>query len=251
MMWVRTVEVAWGAAIGTAAAYKFQPIAREAARSYAIFRKSWMRWPIQATVFGAAFFIGGLLPTRLFRKFDRKDKGISHEVYTGRNDIVGRFRLFDEVEVTSEHENYKNYLAAYSSEALTKPELAAQLLKNSTKDVDIGELFRVKRLGKDLDDIFWHFGKVHGLENIAFASTDEVLATGGNPVSLQNLVNKYEGRQHYFSSADDLEAHLKETALQFSATVDKMNLEPSDAKKLKALPYYMAKRQELPEPKRG
>jgi len=62
------------------------------------------------------------------------------------------------------------------------------------KDVDLGKLFQVKRLGKDLDDIFWSFGKVHGLENIAFATSEELLACNGNPVALQELVNKYEGR---------------------------------------------------------
>jgi hypothetical protein len=32
--------------------------------------------------------------------------------------------------------------------------------------------FKIKRKGKDKDDIFWSLGKVHGIENIAFL-TDE------------------------------------------------------------------------------
>jgi hypothetical protein len=30
-------------------------------------------------------------------------------------------------------------------------------------------MFQVKRSGKDRDPMFWSFGKIHGLENIAFA----------------------------------------------------------------------------------
>ena len=37
------------------------------------------------------------------------------------------------------------------------------------KEFDLGKLFRVKRMGKDKEPWFWSFGKIHGLENIAFA----------------------------------------------------------------------------------
>lgn len=58
---------------------------------------------------------------------------------------------------------------------------------------DITKLFRVKRRGKDRDDLFWAFGKIHGLENIAFADPEQVKATNGNPVKLQKLVNEVNG----------------------------------------------------------
>jgi len=77
-------------------------------------------------------------------------------------------------------------------------------MKNYAQNVDLSEVFQIRRSGKDLDPIFWHFGKVHGLENIAFASNEELLETGGNPVKLQKLVNKFEGRQRLFSSSEDL-----------------------------------------------
>jgi hypothetical protein len=32
--------------------------------------------------------------------------------------------------------------------------------------------------------MFWTFGKIHGLENIAFADPAEVKATNGNPVKI-------------------------------------------------------------------
>jgi len=61
------------------------------------------------------------------------------------------------------------------------------------KEFDLGKLFKVKRGGKDRDPVFWSFGKIHGLENIAFADPAEVRNTNGNPVKLQQIVDKIEG----------------------------------------------------------
>ena len=43
------------------------------------------------------------------------------------------------------------------------------------QDHDISKIFKIKRRGKDADDLFWSFGKVHGLENIAFATNEELM----------------------------------------------------------------------------
>ena len=67
------------------------------------------------------------------------------------------------------------------------------LMIKTLQEHDIGKMFRVKRTGKDRDPLFWHFGKIHGLENLAFADLNEIYNTNGNPVKLQNIVNKYEG----------------------------------------------------------
>jgi hypothetical protein len=40
--------------------------------------------------------------------------------------------------------------------------------------VDLAKMYRVKRLGKDLDDLFWTYGKIHGLENLAFVNADKL-----------------------------------------------------------------------------
>ena len=48
-------------------------------------------------------------------------------------------------------------------------------------------------MGKDRDPMFWSFGKIHGLENIAFADAEELKATNGNPVKIQQVVNKHDG----------------------------------------------------------
>ena len=49
---------------------------------------------------------------------------------------------------------------------------------------DISKYFKVSRNGKDRDKTFWTFGKIHGLENIAFADAQEVKDSNGNPVRL-------------------------------------------------------------------
>ena len=51
-------------------------------------------------------------------------------------------------------------------------------------DPNYAKKFQVKRRGKDRDNIFYAFGKIHGLENIALCDKDEVLATKGNPIAL-------------------------------------------------------------------
>lgn len=42
--------------------------------------------------------------------------------------------------------------------------------------------FKIRKVGKDKDPFYWSFGKIHGLENIAFAEADEIKECNGNPV---------------------------------------------------------------------
>jgi hypothetical protein len=64
---------------------------------------------------------------------------------------------------------------------------------HALKEFDLGKMFRVKKAGKDRDPLFFTFGKIHGLENIAFADPQEVKATNGNPVKIQRIVDRVEG----------------------------------------------------------
>lgn len=41
-------------------------------------------------------------------------------------------------------------------------------------DPNFAKKFRIKRKGKDKNDIFWTLGKIHGLENLAFATPEEI-----------------------------------------------------------------------------
>ena len=55
-------------------------------------------------------------------------------------------------------------------------------MKNISKKTDLSKVFQIKRSGKDTNDFFWQFGKIHGLENIAYADPDELAAANGNPI---------------------------------------------------------------------
>jgi len=57
-------------------------------------------------------------------------------------------------------------------------------------DQNFANKFRIKRMGKDRNDVFWQLGKIHGLENLAFVSDDEIEACQGNPQKLQQLVDR-------------------------------------------------------------
>ena len=113
-------------------------------------------------------------------------------------------------------------------------------------------------MGKDKDDIFWSLGKIHGLENIALCDIDELKATKGDPMKIQALINKAHDAPRpeapgSFEKAleeayDSLEAY-KSAIENFGGKGKELNT--SDRKKLLALPFYLVKRQELPEPKKG
>ena len=118
--------------------------------------------------------------------------------------------------------------------------------------VDMSSIFQIKRLGKDADDLFWAFGKVHGLENIAYCDPADLRAAGGNPVKLQRLVNEAADRpKPVFASPEAVIEDIHKHMADYKKHIDKMNLNPSDRKKMLSLPFYLAKRQESPEPRRG
>jgi hypothetical protein len=104
------------------------------------------------------------------------------------------------------------------------------------------KLFQVKRLGKDKDDLFWSFGKIHGLENIAFADPNELASTNGNPVAIQNLVNNVDKDKFDLHSYEHLEMELNKSLSEFKSKVDSMDLLASDRKKLVSLPFFLSKR---------
>lgn len=57
-------------------------------------------------------------------------------------------------------------------------------------DENFMKKFKIKRMGKDKDDIFWQIGKIHGLENLAYVSDEDLQAAQGNPILLQALCDK-------------------------------------------------------------
>lgn len=127
---LRSVEFAFASLCGGVAAWKVTPIQRELSQSLRLFRKPWMRFPMQMTAFGIAYYVGLQLPSRVFRKFTntnlfsvKRDNGVGHDTYKGETDLVGRFRLFENNEHVSNEDKILNYLSMYAKDPLTKPEL--------------------------------------------------------------------------------------------------------------------------------
>mmetsp|Transcript_24626 Transcript_24626/g.30697 ORF Transcript_24626/g.30697 Transcript_24626/m.30697 type:complete len:213 (+) Transcript_24626:488-1126(+) len=140
----------------------------------------------------------------------------------------------------------------YDKDPLSKPELLDHMVRRISEQTDLTEVFRVKRLGKDTNPIFWQFGKIHGLENIAFCDAKDLGSVKGNPYKLQKLVNKVTPKSATgLSSFQQVEEEVQASLSTYRAAVEKLSLYPSDKKKLLALPFHLAKRKENPDPKRG
>lgn len=107
--------------------------------------------------------------------------------------MVSKFRLFETFEEFDSRDDVAGYLSVYSTQPLTKNEMIDNIALHALKEFDVGKMFRVKRMGKDRDPMFWSFGKIHGLENIAFADPQEVKDTQGNPVKIQRIVDRFDG----------------------------------------------------------
>ena len=133
-------------------------------------------------------------------------------------------------------------MASNNAEPHSKPELVDALMKSISKNVDLTDIFRVKRAGADLNDLFYMYGKIHGLENIAFVP-DEVLAKcGGHPVLLQAAINDVEGKSRFFGSFEEMVADNSQLLDAYKAGVSKIGMNPSDRKKMLSLPFFLAKR---------
>ena len=124
-------------------------------------------------------------------------------------------------------------------------------------DPTYAKKFKIKRRGKDKDDIFYAFGKVHGLENVGLADKEEILATKGNPIALQKLVDKVNDSEKPLppASPDQLVEEIYNNLSEYKNVIEAMDqkkeFNPSDKKKLLALPFLLSKRTALPEPRYG
>ncbi|MFO0117422.1 MAG: hypothetical protein ACK521_07365 [bacterium] len=94
------------------------------------------------------------------------NRGVTQEMAMSSTDLVGRFRMFENENTgPSAEQNLVDYLHEYSDRPFVKDERLARLNDMQKK----GHKMRIRRMGKDLDDIYWSLGKIHGLENIAYA----------------------------------------------------------------------------------
>ncbi len=231
-----------GIACGTIGALYVRPFQRNMENYNAFFRKPWMRVPLFAATFGCFYYGGTQLPGRVFPKYiGSKYEGVNHAYYTSSQDIVSKFRLFETFEPISANNDVATYLSVYSTQPLTKNEMIDNIALHARKEFDLGKMFQVKRAGKDTDDLFWSFGKVHGLENIAFADTEEVRATKGNPVKIQKIVNNVNGYPAV-ESFEHLVSEVQGALRDFHSKIEGMGMNPSDKKKILSLPFYLSKR---------
>lgn len=92
--------------------------------------------------------------------------------------------MFENVDTLDTKSDIANYLALYSDKPITKDEMMDKIFFTALQQVDLSKLYTVRRMGKDTDPMFYTFGKIHGLENIAFADPAEIKETNGNPVKI-------------------------------------------------------------------
>ena len=112
-------------------------------------------------------------------------------------------------------------------------------------------MYKVKRMGpNDSNDIIWMYSKIHGLENIAFL-TDEQIQTISDPMTLQRAINNVRKPDRVFQSYEEMVEHNTKNLSDLKEAVNWVGLYPSDRQKLLSLPFYLAKRRELPSPKKG
>ena len=199
------VKFYWGALVGGVAAYKFQPIQADLARRHALFRKAWMRFPLQMAVFAGFSLTAIQIPNRMSKLLGHR--GVTQDMAMSATDIVGKFRMFENSPgAASAEQNLVNYLHEYSDRPFVKDELLLRL-KEMEKN---GHHMRVKRIGKDQNDFFWLCGKIHGLENIALLTDEELKEVNGNPIKLQLLINKTENRRKSDASYEEVQSNLEE-----------------------------------------
>ena len=58
IMQLRSLETMFGFGLGAFAFYKTGPLQRELSRSILLFRKPWLRYPMQMVAFAGAFYVG-------------------------------------------------------------------------------------------------------------------------------------------------------------------------------------------------
>lgn len=224
-----------------------------------------MKVPIQATAFGAAYYVAAQLQHKLFLRFSNKfyrpegRLGVNPNTYLNNHDLISKFRFFEDgVASADAKSDVEKYLDIYSSGPLTKAEMLNRFAEGKPVDPNFSKNFKIKRMGKDKDDIFWSLGKIHGLENIALCDIDELKATKGDPMKIQALINQAHDapRPKAPASFEKAVEEAYESLEAYKSAIENFGgkgkeLNPSDRKKLLALPFYLIKRQELPEPKKG
>lgn len=143
----------------------------------------------------------------------------------------------------------------YQNGPLTKADMLHRLNNGQKVDQKFAKNFQIKRAGRDKDNYFWNWGKLHGLENIVYVDENEAAQAFGDPWKMQILLNKANDAPKPLPphSFDQLVENLQNSMIRYRNSIDgnKHEFFGSDRKKMLALPFLMARQAELPEPKKG
>lgn len=231
-----------GAASAAYVHWRLSPVLQ--ARSY-LFKKPWMV-PLLPMFAGYCGYHGA----KQLR--GRRFAGVqaTFEKMSGSNDVISRFRHLDNPrKYVSPKERVASYLQTCAATSRTQVE---QDLISCLPDDNLEfKNKQIKRLDKDLDDLYWHFGRIHGLENIAFVDDKKLEEFGSNPIALQMLINEAKPTQLPATSFDGLVAKFMCGLDDYKQKVNKLGLNKSDRSKLLALPFFTMRRIEGPAPKKG
>lgn len=97
--------------------------------------------------------------------------------------MISKFRIFDtDAPAKADAQaDIQNHLDIYTAGPLTKAEMLRRFKEGREVDADFASKFKIKRMGKDLNDIYWALGKIHGLENVVYLNEDTLNRVMGDP----------------------------------------------------------------------
>jgi hypothetical protein len=128
-------------AVSLIAAHRVKPFQNELANHYPLFRKSWMRLPVQATAFAGAYYVAAQLQHKLFLRFSRKwvtpseRMGVNSNTYLNNHDLISKFRFFEDgVASADAKQEVEKYLDIYTSGPLTKAEMLNRFAEGKPVD---------------------------------------------------------------------------------------------------------------------
>lgn len=177
----------FNSAAGAFAAYKVGPFQDAAAKHYVLFRKTWMKLPIRLSAFGCAYYAFNQVHTRLLPRLHPlywRHGGQKEASYLANHELISKFRFFDGDYANADaKDDMENYLDLYTSGPLTKADMLQRISDGRSVDERFAKNFEIKRRGRDTNDIFWQYGKIHGLENIAYLDKEQIVKAG-NPWNL-------------------------------------------------------------------
>ena len=238
----QTFAAACGLVTGFYVHRKLTPLLQ--ARSF-LFKKPWMVPVIPLVAYCCAYTGAKQLRGRRFQGLE-----VNFNKMTGSNDIISRFRDVDhKKDRKSDSDHLQNYIATC---AVNSREQLEEDLKNLAPVRESKyRNKRIKRADRDADDIYWTFGRIHGLENIANIPDNVLLSPDMTPEKLQELCSEAKPQGVQFHTFDDLVSSAMRGLSKYKEVVNSMSLSKSDRSKLLALPFRMAKQTQGPAPKRG